>query len=311
MSADIIDSLIYLVRTNSAGQVAGVEQIGSTQELGAGYSSLAPVVLGGKTYLLAYDRSRAGLHVFQLLDSPPWVTKLPAEPNLGPGFDVLEPFTMGNLPYLMCYASKEGNFELHSIGEGFSLSKPYRYFRDREPGVTRGYTMVKPVVSRGRLGLMGYNFDDGHVAIYAVSVRTTSPSGVPPLSLSPVWSHYWSPGWTRFAFFQFGGESFFLKTNVLKHKVNIDHILDDFSGNNEVGAYLDLRRAEQLEAVSALDPPGAGPHFVTYEKNGEMTVNRIRSDCLGWSLVSSLTSKEGASHVVSFSVGDKSFLVLS
>jgi len=311
MSSDMVGSLIYLVRTNDAGQIAGVEQIGSTQELGAGYTSLFTMVLGAKTCLLAYDRSRAGLRIFQLLDTHPWVTKLPAEPSLAAGFDVLEPFTMGNLPYLMCYTSKDGNFELHGIGEGFSLSRPYRYFRDREPGVTRGYTMVKPVVSRGRLGLMGYNYDDGHVAIYSVSVRTTSPPGVPPLSLSPTWSHYWSPGWTRFAFFQFGGENFFLKTNVLKHKVNIDHILDDFSGNNEVGAYLDLRRAEQLTVVSALDPPGAGPHFVTYEKTGEMTVNRVRGDCLGWTQVSSLISKEGASHVISFPVNGKSFLIVS
>ena len=303
--------MFYYVHTGDHANVTRVEPVGSTPELRAGYSSLFTMVLRDQVHLLAYDKNRGGLDAFQLLESAPWLSRLPVEIRLRPGFDIVEPFVMGNLPYLMCYSSKDGNFELLGIGDGLSLSKPYRYSRDREPGVTRGFTMVKPVTSRARLGLMGYNFDDGHVAIYTVSVRTTSPPGVPPLSLTPFWSHYWSPGWTRFAFFQFGGENFFLKTNVLKHKVNIDHVLDDFAGNNEVGAYLDLHRAEHLDIVSSLDTPNAGPHFVTYEKTGEMTVNRIRSDCMGWNLAASFKSRENAAHVVTCAVGPRSLMIVA
>jgi hypothetical protein len=125
-----------------------------------------------------------------------------------------------------------------------------------------------------------------------------------------VWSHYWAKGWTRFAFFQYGGENFFLKTNAVKPNVIIDHILDDLSGTVSVGTHLDLRAAQRLDFVRSLDPPDLGPHFVTYEKTGETTVNRIRSDCLGWATVASFSSKENAGHVVPLVAGDRAMIVI-
>jgi hypothetical protein len=304
-------SLIYLIRTDDRSNVTGVETLGSTEDLGAGYTSLFPMVVGDRAHLLAYDKTRGGLDVFQLLDSTPWLSKLSLTSKIDSGFDVIEPFVIGNQHHLMCYDSKAGAFEFLGLTDEFSLSKPYRYFRDREPSATLGFTTLKAFVAFGQLGILGYNFDDGHVVMFRLSVRTTSPTGVPPLSLNPVWSHYWAKGWTRFAFFQFGGENFFLKTNVLKPNVNIDHVLDDLSGTVPVGSHLNLEAAERLGIVRSLDLSDEGPHFITYQKTGETTLNRIRSDCLGWTTVASFKSKENAAHVVPLKVGGKAMMLVA
>ncbi len=301
---------IYLIRTDDRSNVTGVETLGSTEDLAAGYSCLFPMVVGERTHLLAYDGASGGLDVFQLLDSAPWLTKPSLATRIDSGFDIIEPFVMGNQHHLMCYDSRAGAFQFLALTDGFSLSKPYRYSRDREPGATPGFTTLKAFVAFGQLGILGYSFDDGHVAIFRLSVRTTSSAaGVPPLSLSPVWSHYWAKGWTRFAFFQFGGENFFLKTNVLKPNVNIDHVLDDLSGTVPVGSHLDLQAAERLDIVRSLDLI-EGPHFITYQKTGEATLNRIRGDCLGWTTLTSFKSKENAAHVVPFNVGGRAMMLI-
>lgn len=301
---------IYIIRTGDQANITGVELAGSAEDL-TEYSSLFPMAIGGKTYLLGYVSNSGRLDVFQLLESSPWVSRLHPKPTIDSGFQHIEPFVMGNLPHLMCYNSVEGAFEFLALTDDFAPSKPYRYSREREPGATKGFTTVKAFTSFGQLGILGYNIDDGHVAILRLSVRTSSPPGIPPLSLTPLWSHYWARGWTRFAFFQFGGENFFLKTNVLKPNVNIDHVLDDLSGTVPVGSHLDLRKAQQLDIVRPLELVDQGPHFVTYEKTGEMTVNRIRSDCLGWITVASFKSREDATHMFPFVVGGKAMLLVA
>lgn len=301
---------VFLILSDDHGNVTSIEPNGVTEALGAEYSSLFPFEFGGNTRLLAYGKETGALDAFQLLDSAPWLSKMSQKSVIDTGFDGLEPFLLGNQPYLMCYSAKDGAFQFYGISENLSLSKPYYYSREREPGATQGFSMVKAFDSLGQLGIMGYNTEDGHVAIFRVSVRTTSPPGVPPLSLTPVWSHQWSRGWTRFAFFQFGGENFFLKTNVLKPNVNIDHILDDLSGSVPVGSHLDLRSAQQLDIVRSLNLPDGGPHFLTYEKTGETTLNRIRSDCLGWTTVASFRSKETASHLVPLAAGGRAMIVI-
>jgi hypothetical protein len=303
--------LIYEIHTDDQLNVTGVELLGTAEGLAAGYSHLLPLAVGGRTRLLAYEKTSGVLDVFEVLGSAPWLTKLPFDLTVSPGLGHLEPFVMGNQNHLLCYDPKAGAFELLAITDDLSLSKPLRYSREREPGATQGFTTLKAFTTFGQLAILGYNFDDGHVAIFRLSVRTTSPPGVPPLWLTPVWSHYWAKGWTRFAFFQFGGENFFLKTNVLRPNVNIDHVLDDLSGTVPVGSHLDLHAADRLDIVHPLDLAGEGPHFVTYQKTGETTVNRIRSDCLGWTRVASFRSKENAAHVVPYVLGSRAMMIVA
>ena len=303
--------MVYTIRRDERARVTGAELVWSTEDLGQ-YSNLFPIELDGKNHLLGYHRDDGGLDIFHLIDSPPWVNKLPVSARINPGYDHIEPFVMGNLTHLMCYSSKGGAFEFFGLAaDGFSLSEPFRYFRDREPTVTLGFTTVKALTSMSQLGILGYNFDDGHVATFRLSVRTTSPPGVPPLALSPVSSHYWARGWTRFAFFRFGGENFFLKTNVVKPNVNIDHVLDDLSGSVPVGSHLDLHHADRLGIVRPVELADEAPHFATYEKTGEVTLNRIRSDCLGWTTVVSFKSKENAVHLVPYAIGSKAMMIVS
>jgi hypothetical protein len=122
----------------------------------------------------------------------------------------------------------------------------------------------------------------------------------------------WAQGWTRFAFFQFGGENFFLKTNTWKPNVNIDHVLDDLAaGTAEVGSYLTLANAQRLDIVQPFSLGHGDPYFVSYMRsNGQLTLNRFHSDCLGWTTVASLTSKVGAAHVVPVQTADNSLFLL-
>ena len=68
-------------------------------------------------------------------------------------------------------------------------------------------------------------------------------------------------GWTRFAWFTWGGQNFFLKTNTWKPNVNIDHMSSVLSqGSSEVGSHLDLKDAQKLDIVHPFivgegDPP--------------------------------------------------------
>jgi hypothetical protein len=126
-----------------------------------------------------------------------------------------------------------------------------------------------------------------------------------------MWSHQWAKGWTRFAFFQFGGENFFLKTNTWKPNVNIDHVLDNISsGTAEVATKLDLQDAQDLHRVEPFTRENGDPYFITYKGDGTVTFNRFWSDCLGWTTVASLASKPGASHIIPLSAADRSFLLV-
>jgi hypothetical protein len=147
----------------------------------------------------------------------------------------------------------------------------------------------------------------------AVTAVSTDPE-VPPLLMTPVWSHQWAKGWTRFAFFQLGGENFFLKTNTWKPNVNIDHVLDSLAaGTIEVGTRMSLHEAQELSNVEPFVLGCADPHFATYiSKSGEVTLNRFHSDCLGWTTIGKLNTQTGAGSVVSISTADRQvFLVFA
>ncbi len=133
----------------------------------------------------------------------------------------------------------------------------------------------------------------------------------------PIWAHPWAPGWTRFAFFQFGGENFFLKTNVGNSKklnVNIDHVLDTLSaGTAEVGTQLTLADALELNNVEPFTLGAGDPYFATYiSKSGTLTLNRFHSDCLGWTTVAKFDGEPGTRVMAPVRTSDRNvFLVLA
>jgi hypothetical protein len=260
------------------------------------YQNLASVAADGVTYLVGYD-SEAGAVSFH----QPTSGKLVHTRTVGKGWTLMETFVFGNQPYLALYKAEKGIFGIFSVGADAALSKPYLFFRNHEPGFTHGFSMIRPFRLRDLFAFMGYNDSNGNVAVYTLTTIARSPAGVPPLLLTAAWSHQWAKGWTRFAFFDFGGGSFFLKTNIDKPNVNIDHVYDDPSaGTVEVASYLDLAGAQEHEFVLSFTLGHGDPYFLTYIKDGTTTVNRVYGDCTGWDTVAKLDAIPQAGAGVAF-----------
>jgi hypothetical protein len=312
MAAKPGSSLIYQIQESNKPNTVDVKEVGSSPAIGSSYANLAPIVVKGKTYLLGYNSNADHLDIFEFSAASPWLKAVSAKPSIKTGLSIIEPFMIGNRSDIAGYEPKKGIFYLYSVADDLSLSKtPYEFFRNHEPSLTQGFATLKSFTSFGQVVFLGYNFSNGYVAMYTLSVTATSPPDSPPLLLTPTWAHNWAKGWTRFAFFQLGGENFFLKTNTDKPNVNIDHIMDGLSaGTAEVGTNLDLKDAQKLSLVQAFYLGNGDPYFVTYKNDGTLTFFRFHSDCLGWTQVASLSSKSNATQMVPLAVGGKQYLVI-
>jgi hypothetical protein len=284
------------------------EQSGAAP-LATGYRHMVPIAVGGQQHLIAVD-AKGEASVFRVGDKDPWLAPVASKLDLGGPWDIIEPFQMGNVPHLLAYRSEDVQFSFVPLGDDLSSGAPYDYGRRREPGTTKGFDVAQPFTVNGAVYYLCYSFDGGNVFIYSLAVTATSPPSSAPLISQPVWLHQWARKWTRFAFFELGGETFFLKTNVGKLNVNIDHVLDNPSeGTVEVGTYLDLKDALDLDICRSFYLGGGDPYFVTYMENGETTVNRFNGDCKGWVEESRDTTLEGATQIVPFQIEQACYLL--
>ncbi len=306
------NSLIYQIQESNKPNTLDVKEVVSSSAISSSYANLSPIVVKGQTYLLGYNSTANHLDIFEFSGASPWLKAVPAKPKIQSGLSIIEPFTIGNRSDIAGYEPKKGIFYLYSVGDDLSLSKkPYEFFRNHEPSLTQGFTTLKSFTSFGQVVFLGYNGSNGYVALYTLSVTATSPPDSPPLLLTPAWAHNWAKGWTRFAFFQLGGENFFLKTNTDKPNVNIDHIMDGLStGTAEVGTNLNLKDAQKLSIVQPFYLGNGDPYFVTYKSDGTVTLFRFHSDCLGWTQVAGLKSKSNASQMIPLATGGKLFLLI-
>jgi hypothetical protein len=280
--------------------------------LSSKYTTVAAAAVGAKSYLFAYNPSSPTADAFEFTPSAASLTLSGKQLEIGKARDNLNVFTLGNQPYLSVYSAKNGVFQIYAVGSDLSLSKPYEFYRNHELALSQNFSTLKFFTQFGQVVALGYR-DDGYVAVYTAGIVVNSASGVPPLLMTPVWSHMWAPGWTRFAFFQLGGEPFFLKTNTKKLNVNIDHVLDTLgSGTAEVGTLLQgqLPDALSLTNVEPLLLGNADPWFVTYiASTGAATLNRIHADCLGWTQGATFKAPTGAATVTPLTVGEQAFLI--
>ena len=127
---------------------------------------------------------------------------------------------MANKPHVLCYRAEDGFMYFFPITNDLVSENPLHFYHHRYP-YTTDLTEVKPLVSQGQVFVLGYNGENGYVNIWTVSATSTSDEGLPPLVVKTAWAHQWAKGWTRFAFFTWGNENFFLKTNVWKPKRKI------------------------------------------------------------------------------------------
>ncbi len=256
---------VFSVSPGSSLSTARVKQLG-TAALSSSYSVVVPLTMKAQSYLVAYESSSASADVYEVSAASPFLSPSKTKLAIGKAKDKLNIFTLGNQPYLSVYTAKNGVFEIYRVNSDLSLSKPYEFYRNHELALSQSFTTLKFFVQFGQVVALGYR-DDGYVAMYTANIIAASPDGTPPLLMNPVWSHMWAPGWTRFAFFSLGGEPFFLKTNVKKLNVNIDHVLDTLStGTAEVGTLLQnqLPDALKITYVEPLLLGDADPWFVTY-----------------------------------------------
>jgi hypothetical protein len=307
-------SVIYSVAQTANTNKVTVKKVAEPTAIKTTYASLTSVTVQGKTYLLGYNPAMDAPDLYEFTAKAPWLQPATGTLKVGAGYDIIEPFTLGNRPFVACYTAKNGVFSIFSIADDLSISGPFKFFRNHEPALTQGFTTLKAFVCFGTVVFLGYNGVNGYVALYTLTTSATSPANTPPLLMTPQWSHVWAKGWTRFAFFQLGGENFFFKTNTWKPNVNIDHVLDGLTtGTIEVASNLNdaLKDAQTLNIVEPVVLGTGDPYFVTYMKDGAMTLNRFHSDCMGWTTVAALTSKTNATQVVPIGAGAKAFLLVT
>jgi hypothetical protein len=275
------------------------------------YAQLAHVSIGSKPHLIAVaPEGRATLYA--LLDRVPFFEPVPCNLNFGGGVDAVEGFVLGNRTFVLGYFAKQGRLRFYEIGSRGECSDSFEYARLREPGLSIGWTMIAPLVYLKQVFLAAYSFDTGAVDLLKVTAAATSPLGVPPLDVSTVWSWTWARGWTRFAWFTMGGENFFLKTNVLKPNVNIDHLSDDPKRRSgEIGTHLILEDAADLTLVKPFCMAGGAPHFVSTRGDGKAVWYRIHPDCQGWTAVARTQVMAGASELLCYTAGDRRFALFS
>ncbi len=274
------------------------------------YHNMFPLALQGRSYVAGYSRRTGTVDFYRVGMRAPFVEETGHKVGVGEGFDVVEPFVIGNQLHLLCYTSSTGVFEISAFSDRFTTIGLYKHSHTRGPAASTGFTTVKAFATSSQVGVMGYSSEDGRVVIYTVSVVPTSPPGTSPLIMSHVWANQWAKGWTRFAFFRFGREVFFLKTNTVFPNVNIDHVLDGFAGTAEVGSHLHLDRASQLQDVQPFQLDG-DPWFATYRKTGITTLNRIHGDCRGWTTACSFKSQRGGDHLVPVPLGSGTALLVA
>ena len=303
------EAAIYSIKETDKRDELIVENVETTSDIGS-YKSTSVVKIGDTQYLLGYNTTTGETDSYILGDSAPFMRKVDNGLTFGKEWDSIDVFYMANKPHVMCYQAKKGHMYFFPITDDLKTEKPLHFYHTRQP-FTTDMTEVKMLVSQGQVFVLGYNHTNGDVNIWTVSATATSTDGNPPLVVDVVWAHQWAKGWTRFAFFQWGNENFFLKTNDWKPNVNIDHIWDDLSkGTNEVGSHLTLIDDQTLNIVHPFYVGPGDPYFLTYKADtGESTFNRVHGDCLGWTCNATETCVEGATDIVPYRIGEVNYAI--
>lgn len=305
---------IYVIEPTHQVDKVSLEQVwtqGTSEGLGAGYTSLVPIQMSTGLVLCAYNKATQQTDAYMLSAGASWVAPVSSRINLGSEpWDSIDTFRLGNEPYLLAYRAADGIFGIYHLASDLSVSPPFTVYMSRITPTT-GFTTVAPFTALGAQYVLGYNWNDGTVAAFSVAVTTSSVGGVPPLRFSNTWYHQWARGWTHFAFFQLGGANFFFKINNDKLNVNIDHLQDNpAAGTVEVGSYLQAQLPDALaiDRVARVPWSNGEPYILTFiASSGETAIYHIHADCLGWTLVAHQTMVAGASLVIPYRADDKTY----
>ena len=303
-------STIYAIKASSQPNALQVDTVwtqGGSGGIAAGLKNLVQFPYADGALLLGQAADGA-VQSYKLTAAAPYVTPVASKFDLGGPCDILKPFVIGGRQHLLAYRAKAGMLHFHQVNDDLTLSKSFNYARARSPGLTSNWTMLEPFTYLNKVYYATYDFDTGSVELFDVEVTASAPAGIPPLQTLNVWTWTWAKGWTHFAFFQFGGENFFFKINVMKPNVNIDHLnLDPNLRSNEVSTQMPLDDSQSLDIVRSFYMDGGAPYLVNYLKSGKATFYRVHGDCQGWTMEARLTAVADASDIVTYRIGDRSF----
>lgn len=292
---------IYLVGQSGEANKLDITRIPEMQGLSPSYSLLFSFDLKDTTYVAGFDNNALKFDFYQIGAGPyPAVTfRNVSTVSTDTAWDSVCPFLMGGLPCFIAYHKQSGLMRIYGVGQDLSLKILLDYKQDS----TKGLTTVAPFTYRYGVYIVAYNNENGLVNYYQLGVPSTSP-----LYMTSIWSDTWAKGWTRFAFFKWGGENFFLKQNPIYNNVNIDHIMSDpTEGSHPVGTHLDLEM--DLDTIVTFCLPDENPYFIAYRNSGSATFNRFNGSGQTWQTQASTSILANAIQLLPFSFNDTTYLL--
>ena len=267
----------------------------ATNGLPDDYTAFCP--LNGQSTVAAYASGSGQLDLYAVPAPGQGFGAPVGSQALETGYDILIPFTIGTQELALAYTSSSGIFQFFGVtGSGF---QPLNTFSSTSPS-TVSLTTVLPFFdwqgsTKGGSYMIGYDTNTGQVAFYQLTAQDDGT-----VAVNVVWqpTQLWDTGWMRFGYFQFGPESFFIKTNPSHGHVYIDHIMDDPSQGSHP-AVTGLPLPLDLTATVTFTLQG-DPCFATYfASSGAVTLNRFRGDLNGWFEGAQATVTNGGSMAVS------------
>ena len=296
---------LYSIEQASEANTLNVTALTGISGLDASFSLLFTFDLEDKDYLVGFDPN-ALMFVFYQINTDPGeacsavVFEKISTADSDTAWDSVSPFLLGGNPCFIAYNQESGLIRMYGIAQDLSITILLDYKRD----ATKGLTTVAPFTYRYGVYMVAYDNENGEVNYYQLTVPSDDA-----LYMTSIWSDKWAKGWTRFAFFKWGGENFFLKQNPVYNNVNIDHIMSDpTEGSHPVGTHLDLEM--DLNIIVTFTLPDENPYFVAYKNDGTATFNRFNGSGQSWQLEANETILANANQLIPFSISDVTYLLV-
>jgi len=181
---------IYSVKATDKIDALDVKELGESDAIAKGYTNLQPFTMSGKTHVIGYKNDT--IDFWEFTAAAPFLKPIAQKLNVGAGYQIVIGFTIGNQPAVCCYTADKGVMNFYAVGDDFAISKPYVYFRNHEPSISHGFTTLKTFTTYGVVTYLGYNKDNGYVAMYTFGLTATTPARTPaaaPYLMTPMWAH--------------------------------------------------------------------------------------------------------------------------
>ena len=292
---------LFKVTQASSGEIT-LSQVSpsSTKSLPKASAASCAFNMNQKNYSAFIHADIKKIDIYENTTSSDDFFSLQASSKLDETIDFLEAFTIAGNIYFIGYATDSAYIHFYALQADFSLNLVYSGY------IGSGYTMIKPLSYRNSIFFLAYNHTNGAVSKYQIMSTSTHP-----VYINETWSDTWAQQWHRFAFFQFGGENFFIKANTSHKKVNIDHLMDDLvEGSHPVlNESAPTYMLDAITAVSFQDQHG-NAFIVVAQKSGELSINEIFPSCMGWKEQFSSNELTSINAVLPLNIDNDQYLLI-